>query len=155
ASYFVETLSESSDSEMTLRLPSGSIRGRVRGPDGRAAAGVAVSLHPEQEGARGAGDCATAVTDAAGRYEFLYLTEGTYLITARGSGVEPFGETSTLACSRRSGVRVDAERETNGVDFDLAAGLELRGVIRDEAGNPVMATVFVRDASGMLVDSLS
>ncbi|MBV9928778.1 MAG: DUF4214 domain-containing protein [Acidobacteria bacterium] len=56
------------------------IAGRVVGADGAGLAGVAVSLTGSQT--------ATAVTDAAGRYAFNFVsTEGTHTVTPLGAGV--------------------------------------------------------------------
>ena len=152
------TVPEAAEFRFDLELPSGGIRGVVRGPDGRGLPEIGVSL-------RRGGDSGTSwlseggggeSTDAEGRFEFLQLAAGTYAVAAPGTG--PFSESEEARWGRAvaGGLVVAKDEVLEGVELRLAAPCRISGTVRDADGSPVAsATVFARDERGHAVDSLS
>ena len=145
--------------ELDIDLPGGSIRGRVRGPDGRAMDRVLVTCSREDGLAlgtmRGGGFGATK-TDADGHYELTLLAPGTYRVTVGGDHSSRVREVSTAARGLQTGVHLGKDESREGVDFDLVAPGEVRGQVRDGKGTPISAaTIFARYASGVPVETMS
>lgn len=155
---FGVTVPEAAEFRFDLELPSGGIRGVVRGPDGRGLPEIGVSL-------RRGGDLGASwlseggggeSTDAEGRFEFLQLAAGTYAVAAPGTG--PFSESEEARWGRAvaGGLVVAKDEVLEGVELRLAAPCRISGTVRDADGSPVAsATVFARDERGHAVDSLS
>ena len=155
---FSVTVPEESEFRYDLALPSGGIRGVVRGTDGRPLAEVSVGL-------RRGGDVGLnlmsadvnerSTTDADGRFEFRGLAAGTYAVAAGGGGILFQGE-AKHGRSLRGGLAVRPDEVLEGVEIVLAAPCKIAGIVRGAEGRPLPgATVFARDERGLIVDAIS
>jgi uncharacterized GH25 family protein len=144
---------------LSFDLGGGRIRGQVTDQEGQPQEGVTVKWSCGD--GRGAGELggtyAQTQTDENGRYEFPYLTEGTYDLAAGGSpfmGVLEQG--GSLGRAMRPGVQVAEGQIVENIDFSLQPGHDLTGFVRDEAGESVPnATVWVFDEAGQALDQIS
>ncbi|MFN0009840.1 MAG: carboxypeptidase regulatory-like domain-containing protein [Planctomycetota bacterium] len=155
---FSVTVPEAAEFRFDLELPTGGIRGLVRGPDGRGLEGVHVSWRRSgdagsrllTEGDSGKG------TDGEGRFEFLDLAAGTYAVTAPSQG-SFFGEEAPRWGRVVAGGLVVSKNEIlSGVELRLSAPCKISGIVRNVDGSPLgEATVFARDERGQAVETLS
>lgn len=156
---FPLTIPEVAEYQCDLALPSGGIRGTVRGSDGRPLANVDVELSRNHAtGVMMMGGLPSETTDESGRYAFDDLHAGTYTVAAGGSRAQMFGGGAAAENGRslRAGLVVDGEKALDGVDFVLGRAGTIAGVVKDAQGKPVSgAVVFARDANGELVHRLS
>jgi hypothetical protein len=156
---FPLTIPEVAEYQCDLALPSGGIRGTVRGSDGRPLANVTVELSRDQAtGVMMMGGMPSETTDEAGRYAFDDLHAGTYTVAAGGSSAQMFGGGAAAENGRalRAGLVVDGKKALDGIDFVLGGAGTIAGVVKDARGAPVSgAVVFARDAAGELVHRLS
>jgi protocatechuate 3,4-dioxygenase beta subunit len=157
---FNETIPQKPEHVLDLALPLAALRGTVRVPEGASAAGTRVTLAAEgglEIGTMMGGQYAEATTDEHGRYSFDYLRPGTYAVAAGGALFGgAFGSTSQAGRLVKSGLRVDEGQVLEGVDFTLEQPGDIEGRVVDTTGAAVKdAAIFVRDASGRLLDRLS
>lgn len=112
--------------DVRLTLPAtGSITGRVTGPDGHPIAGVTVSIRPSEE--TPPVPIARQTTDPDGRYTLERVPPGRHTIRVW---------TKQFAYAAREFVLAKPESVT-GVNIQLSFGLSIGGVVRDTNGNPV------------------
>ena len=113
---------------LNLDLPSGSLGGRVRAP-----AGIGeVSSRPRLRLTRtGGGDryVRTLLADARGCYVFRHLQPGIYEVLVF--------KTRYWAAMNRTHIVVGRGAQVAGVDFQLQAGVIVRGRVVDDKGRPV------------------
>ncbi len=143
-----------------FELPVGAIAGRVREPSGAAAARARVTLSvdgPVQVGTLFGDNYAEVETDAEGRYELVWLAEGTYSVAVGGAPLGGLlGGSARGGRQVREGVRVREGERMEGIDFDLREAGSLRGIVKGADGGPVAeAALFLRDASGRPLERLS
>lgn len=161
AEHFV-SVPEAPQFELDLTVPTGTIRGRVLGPDLRPLVDIGVQLTSARSSpstllfslARGQ---AHVVTDESGAYEIADLEPGTYAVAAGGAAFQ-FGNQADAQYGRamRTGIEVGADATVEGVDLVLPLPGKLGGTAKDTSGMPVAgATVFVRDASGEPLSRMS
>jgi hypothetical protein len=150
--FFVE-IPAVAEHRLDLVLPGGAIRGRVVGPDGAPLRGVAVRHELEGVGGLTMFDMGRPnTTDEQGAFEILSLAPGVYTVRAGGAG---FGASSAWGAAVRSGVTVGADSAAY-VEFELQAPGTIAGVVRGAEGEPLAdASVFVRDAKGVLINPFS
>lgn len=100
---------------------TGSVSGKVNGPDGQPAAGVAVKAMAAQKGKRSNDDgekagkkekapSYTGTTDDAGRYTIENIPAGTYTINATAKGVGRAKGNATVVAGRDFTVNMQLER---------------------------------------------
>jgi len=158
---FSREIPEGKDCRLDLVMPTGRISGRVRGPDGEAAGGARVSLHPEsalESGTMWGGQYHEGVTDADGLFDVKMLRPGTYTVSVGGTTLGGLLGSEQAAYGRevRGGLRITEGEWMRDVDFRLKKPGELEVSVVDASGSPVAeASVFARDAAGRLVDGLS
>jgi 5-hydroxyisourate hydrolase-like protein (transthyretin family) len=157
-----ETVPDVERHRIDLELPVAAIRGRVTGPDGAPAAGVRVTLAvdgPLPNGSMTGGQYAEVATDSDGRYELVWLREGTYSVAAGGAllgGLLGGDGSDSLGRKVRRDVRVQKGQVLEGIDFDLDRPGSIRGLVTDEGGAPVSGVaIFLRDAQGNVLDRIS
>ncbi|MBN2490382.1 MAG: carboxypeptidase regulatory-like domain-containing protein [Planctomycetes bacterium] len=126
--------------DVRLTLPAtGSIAGRVTGPDGQPVAGARVSVRPS-------GDTlpvpvARQTTGADGRYTLERVPPGRHTIHVSANEFAHATRDCTL----------EKPEPLNGVDFQLSSGLSIGGVVRDTNGHPVArVSVSASPASGAI-----
>jgi RNA polymerase sigma-70 factor (ECF subfamily) len=108
---------------MHFRLgPGGEVSGRVRGPDGRPAAGVDVQIAPAGRDVRRT----FATTDADGAYRVGWLPAGSYHITAEAP--DRAGKSASFSIGRGGQAHVD---------LALERGARLAVTVRDAEGRPL------------------
>lgn len=140
---------------LDIELPGGAIRGQVRGPDGRPMRDVLVSGSRDDGhglgSLSGGGGSSLVATDQEGRYELALLGPGSYNVTAGGSfRSEVPIRAPSAARAQRTGIVLGADEVLEGVDFVLARAGEVRGQVRDKAGNRIpSASIFARDSTGV------
>lgn len=138
-----------------LFVPLGRIEGTVLGPDGRPLGGARLAIQREDGLGRMRWDGSQAVTDDRGRYAFEDLEAGVYTVRANVAGFGG-GADGDLGSAVRSGLEVDEDRATTGVDFRLTKAGRVEGVVRGSDGQPVArASVFFRDEAGRLVSQVA
>ncbi len=101
------------------------VSGRVVGPDGKPAAGIAVVAEGYADGPNPAH--ASALTDAEGRYR-LMLPPGVHAMVAV--------EDERWAAPSRTGLLVPEGRAVEGTDFKLVPGTVFRGLVTTPDGKP-------------------
>jgi len=150
--FFVE-IPAVAEHRLDLALPGGAIRGRVVGADGAPLRGVAVRHELEGAGGLTMFDMGRPnTTDEQGAFEIPSLAAGVYTVRAGGSG---FGASAAWGAAVRSGVSVAADSAAF-VEFELQAPGTIAGVVRGADGEPLAdASVFVRDAKGVLINPFS
>jgi large repetitive protein len=139
--------------DVTLRFePGGEIAGTVHDPDGKPVAGATISVKetptevapdtnpdptanpndtPVLANPRHAipgRQLGTASTDSDGQYRITGLNSGMKVVEAKADGFLP---------GRHDGVRVDAGKKTENVDFTMDRGKTIAGRVLDSAGSPV------------------
>jgi protocatechuate 3,4-dioxygenase beta subunit len=148
------------DHVLDLVMPNARISGRVLGPDGTPAAGVAIGLASEEgveTGSLFGGQFVMKSTDAEGRYDLKAIKPGVYTVAAGGS---PFGglmgEEKTFGRATRKNIRVKDGEWIRDVDFRLEKpGVVVVTVVGPDDRPVAEAAVFARDAQGHVVDALS
>ncbi len=159
---FHATIPEEKEHRVDIELPTGGLRGVVRGPDGAPVENVAVDLLRSgglsplgmMDGGEGVS------TDERGRFEFQGLHPGTYAVAAGGAGNGPgnFGDESEVAWGRvvKTGLVVEKDKVLEGVELQLSAAGRITGIVRGADGQPLAgATVFVRDERGEVLHRFS
>ncbi len=120
---------ESAESQaFDLAIPTGTISGRVTGPDGEPLAGISLSLGPEDRSWR----AASCMSGEDGRY-IAEVAAGTYTIS---TSVDPFG-TASFPPGYLEHVFVEEGAHLEGIDIELRNGGSLEGVVSDDGGNPL------------------
>lgn len=118
---------------------TGSISGRVTGPDGSPVANLVVTAHHPCSNAQ----IKQARTDGDGRFTLPDLPPGDYKIWAHNSGVadttDLVGELhrDALDFTSATPVTVLDGTDTAGIDFSLALGGSISGHVTDKAGLPL------------------
>jgi hypothetical protein len=86
----------------------------------------------------------TAQTDENGHYTLAEIPAGTAYVTACPScNDQPFvdatydGNTGSFDCNQGEGVAVSAGKITEGIDFQLSAGVKVSGRVTDTSGHPI------------------
>lgn len=150
---FHENVPPLAEHRADLALPSGAIRGRVLGDDGAPLRGVSVRHEQEGRSSLSMFDMGRAATsDESGRFEIGNLAPGAYTLRA-GSA---FGASASWGTAVRTGIQVESESASTYVEFQLQAPGLITGVVLDGSGHPLPeASVFVRDARGVLVNPFS
>ncbi len=93
-----------------------------------------------------------ARTDTEGRYQIRRARPGAYQVEAGGRGLEDLTASRDDAYGRESVECTVVEGRTSTVDFRLAPGSSLSGVVRDARGAPVaFSTVRLDDGRGRSV----
>ncbi|MFN0243732.1 MAG: carboxypeptidase regulatory-like domain-containing protein [Planctomycetota bacterium] len=141
--------------ELDLELPTGSIAGRLVGPDGAPLSDVPVELKPDAAST----DCTPTYTagsqdtDAAGAFVFENVGPASYRLQAGrvvqggASIAPPFGQATREGIEVIRGARVH-------VELAMSKGCALVGSIRyeDDGARGTGIEVFGRDESGALLD---
>ncbi|HUR28817.1 MAG TPA: carboxypeptidase regulatory-like domain-containing protein [Planctomycetota bacterium] len=155
---------EASTFTYDIELPTGSIAGRVVGPDGAPLDEAWVNLALERSDAerRSDGVQSWGQTDKDGAFRFQNLPAGGYKITAskdqsqwndRG---EPIAPRAPLSREASPVVELTEGGAVRDVVIQLKTGGALHGLVRDASGRPAKhAFITVRDASGAPRDDLS
>lgn len=141
-----------------LEVPVGGIEGRVLRPDGSAAEGIRLSISREDGLGRMRWDGSSASTDAEGRYRFSDLEPGQYTVRANTSswGGGRRGADRTVGSVVRSGIAVDEDGLTSGIDFELQTAGTLEGRVTTSTGDPAVGvSVYFRDESGQIISTVS
>ncbi|MCY3001853.1 MAG: carboxypeptidase-like regulatory domain-containing protein [Planctomycetota bacterium] len=143
-----------------FHLPLGSIAGRVTDGDGRPVAHVRVSLFesgPVRNGTLMGEHYSEIETGEDGRYELVWLKPREYAVAVGGAALGGLlGGSSSSGRQVREGVAVQAERRTDGIDFQLHKPGRITGVVRQADGTPAgEAAIFARDAQGRPLERLS
>jgi len=102
--------------------PGGAVSGKVRGPDGRPAAGVDVQIAPAGRAVRRF----FATTNARGAYRVGWLPAGSYHITAEAP--DRAGRSASFSIARGGEARVD---------LALQRGARLAVTVHDPEGRPL------------------
>lgn len=102
------------------------LAGVLAGPDGRAAAGADVTLRFVDPRAHYRWQCSTR-TDAAGRFRLDGLHAGEHSLTVE----------SRAGVFRPQRLRLEQAASRGDLAIRLEAGVELRGVVADQAGEPI------------------
>jgi hypothetical protein len=157
---FRETIPEGDEHTLDLALPLGGVEGRVRGADKKPLSGARVTLVTDggiELGSLMGGQYSEATTDESGHYSFAYLRPGTYAVAAGGALFGgAFGTEGNAGRVIRANLEVAEGRTLSGVDFELTEPGDIDGRVVDGAGVGVKdAVIFVRDASGRLLDRFS
>jgi RNA polymerase sigma factor (sigma-70 family) len=138
-----------------VAVAGGSVAGAVLLPQGAPAKGVRVYAwkSSDESGfqfvriARVAGDEArSAVTAANGQYRIDGLSEGEHQV-----GIAPEEHPDDA----RSGIKVKKGEVTWDVDFKLAAGVSLAGIVRGPGGEPVAGAIVSASQAEMKLDDPS
>ena len=133
-----------------LAVPLGRIEGVVRKPGAGRAAGVRLSLQREDGlgRVRWAGDQNRA--DEEGRYSFDDLEAGRYTVRANVAGWGGQAE-SAWGTAVRTGIVVEHDRATSGVDFELEKAGSVEGLVKSPDGRPLAsASLFFRGGAGLI-----
>ncbi|MBL8858952.1 MAG: carboxypeptidase regulatory-like domain-containing protein [Planctomycetes bacterium] len=146
--------------KLDLAMPDSRISGRVIGPDGAPAAGVAIGLTSEAgvlTGSTFGGQFVMSSTDKDGRYDLTAIQPGVYSVAAGGS---PFGgmlgESKDFGRATNKNIRVGRGEWRKDVDFRLEKPGTVVVTVVDADDRPVAeASVFARDGDGHVVDILS
>jgi hypothetical protein len=127
--------------EVTLALPAGILRGRVRTPAGEPAGGARVWADREGDwNPTSLGDGRGVRADDEGRFE----------LTGLGAGMWTVRSTGTRA---QAGVGLAEDGVVEGIELRQEANGLVRGRVVDAEGRPIGdVAVFARDASGAWVD---
>lgn len=106
---------------VTLMVQSGgaSLMGKVYDTDGNAVEGVTVGISEIH---------ATTLSAADGSYNFDFVPNGTYTVTASKFGFEP---------SSREGITINDDNATADVTIEAIPTYSVQGSISDAEGNPV------------------
>ncbi|MFN0009841.1 MAG: carboxypeptidase regulatory-like domain-containing protein [Planctomycetota bacterium] len=157
---FSEKIPEAKEHRLDFVLPTARVSGQVRGPDGEPAKNSRITLQPESAIAIGTmwgGQYHEGVTDSEGRYDIQALRPGTYVIGAGGMTMGGMlGEEDAFGREMRSGVKLSEGEWMKDVDFRLKKSGALEVTVVDADGAPAGdVAVFVREASGKLVDGFS
>ncbi len=159
---FFRKIPEDTEQNLDFDLPTGSISGRVLGPDGEPAARARVTLSVDgaiSNGSIAGGSFAEVVTAEDGTYEVQWLNAGEYSLAAGGAPLASLlGDTGTTGVGRslRYGVLVREGQATTGIDFQLEESGTIEGSVVDESGSPVRgAAIFVRDEEGRPLERVS
>lgn len=152
---FTEVVPEAESVTLAFELPSGVIRGRIFGPDGKPLEGVSLSIAVEGpvSASLGFGGNGNIRSDEDGSYSIENLRAGNFAITA-GTSLR-FGAESQAGYGRaiRGGLELAEGGTLDGIDFRLEKPGEIRGKVVNTAGTPVpKAAIFVRDADGRVLD---
>lgn len=150
-----ETVDVTSSREVTLKVPSARVLGRVLdGSDRRPIAGATVSLsRPGDQGGNSPIQQRAATSDLNGRFEIANVTDGTWTVTASRTGFAA----STAEVSVQGGHDVDDVR----VVLDATEGLALEAklpsgrvpetidvAILDPAGRSLIAGTYATGENG-------
>ncbi|MBX3729232.1 MAG: carboxypeptidase regulatory-like domain-containing protein [Candidatus Sumerlaeia bacterium] len=128
----VEVPEEDALESVTLTLEAhASVAGVVRGPNGSAVAGASVELRRGAPHADAMPRTARTTTGGDGYYFIERLAAGDYDASARGPRGGPYIDAPAEQVALRSG----EHREP--MDFTLAAGEFIRGVVRTREGEPI------------------
>jgi 5-hydroxyisourate hydrolase-like protein (transthyretin family) len=124
------------ESEVVIRMrparTAGALSGTVTDSSRKPIAGARISLFDTSDGRA----LTRTQTDRPGTYKFAKMREGYYVVRCFADG---FAETR----SSQGAVMILANREAR-LDFNLEAGLQIRGVVVTQKGDPVLqATVFL------------
>lgn len=141
--------------EIDLAIPDTLLRGRVRRPDGEPAPGIRVTVQREDGlgRIRWSGDQAT--TDDEGRWDIPGLEPGVYTVRANTSSWQGRSE-KRWGKALRKGVTLDENATVDGIDFELEQAGTIAGRVIGADGQPLGgASIFLRDASGAFVDTVS
>ncbi len=156
---FSREIPKSDDHRLDLEIPLGRISGSVRGPSGEPASGARITLSPAggfRSDALLGGQYSEIVTDAEGRYDLEGLRPGRYTLAAGGAPFFSLGE-SNAAHGRvlKAALDLDEDEWMQNVDFHLEPPGSLT-VRVTSGGSPASgAHVFVRDASGAILEPFS
>jgi protocatechuate 3,4-dioxygenase beta subunit len=153
------TIPAEAEFRVDLDVPTGGLRGFVRGPDAAPVAGIAVNLLRQgglsSISAMDQGGDTTS--DESGRFEFQDLSPGTYGLAAGGTDALS-GESKDARWGRAvlTGLRVETGRYLEGIEIRLSKPGTITGLVRDTDGKPVSnATVFARDEHGEILNRFS
>ena len=141
--------------EIDLAIPDTLLRGRVRRPDGEPAPGIRVTVQREDGlgRIRWSGDQAT--TNDEGRWEIPGLEPGVYTVRANTSSWQGRSE-KRWGKALSKGVTLDENETVDGIDFELEQAGTIAGRVTGADGKPLGgASIFLRDASGAFVDTVS
>lgn len=155
---FYEDVPAAAAHDVLLDLPMGRIEGRVLGPDGAPAEGVALRLSNEGGaiGLEDLGGSEAKASDEDGEFAFDHLRPGTYALRA-GGAVTPLGDgANDLGMQVVGGLALGENEVLDDVVLRLGGAGALEGIVRDETGAPVEgASVFVRDSAGRVLANVS
>jgi hypothetical protein len=129
-------------------IASGSVSGRVFGPDGEALSGVAVMAEPADQQAFGWSPTGGETTSGADGAFRLEVPAGTYDFVA---GLDQPWETSRtgFAPGRARGISVASGSEVKGIEITLRRGGSIEGTVKlVEGGLMPMAWIHVVGADG-------
>ena len=153
--FFVD-IPEASEVRRDLELPTGRIEGIVKNSEGSPAPGVSVGLSRSggMLSMEGFGRTSQTLTKSDGTFSFENLRPADYRITAGGTSF--FGTESRYASHVMSGITVEKDRTTGGIEIRLEIPGKLEGTVLDSSGNPLSnASLHVRKADGQVLSAVS
>ena len=112
---------------------SGSVRGRVAGPDGTPVRGAHMRLVAPL-------GLQTTLTDADGTYAFDNVTPGKYRLYAEATGLMPVQYGEDASGNAGQDVDVAPAQRLDSMDVRLYRGGAVSGTLRDEQGEPYELT---------------
>ena len=144
--------------QLDLELSSGSISGRVLGPDGAPVTEAVVMLAMDRKAAqrRSDGVSAYAQTNTSGEFRFDDLPAGVYTVTARGDTRSSNDDEPPLSSESAKGLSLEQGGTLRDVTLRLSVGGIVQGLVRDSAGKPAsLSVVYFRDSSGAVRDEMA
>jgi len=146
--------------ELVLEMPTGRISGKVLDPEGNAAKGERVTLHPRSPligGTMWGGMYVEAQTDGSGAYDIETLRPGEYVLAVGGMSMGGmFGADAAHGRELRTDLKVAEGDWLRDVDFRLRKPGKVDVLVVGEDNQPIpKAAIFARDANGFLLDRLS
>lgn len=143
------------ETRVDLLIPLGSIQGFIEKPDGTRAKGIRMRLQREDGLGRMRFGSDQARTDEEGHYAFDALEPGRYTVRANIAGWNGRAD-ERFGTGIHAGVVVREDGTTNGIDFELTEAGSIAGLVEGTDGSPVAeASIFFRDASGIMVSNVS
>jgi len=141
---FEETVPDVAVHEVSFELATGSIAGRVVGPDGEPLR-VQVMISGGESDLPWGG---MTTSDEDGTFRFGGLSAGTYAVTA-GDPWNVGGNESEYGMVRREGLALADGGRIEDVELRMLPAASIQGTVRDAAGNAAIgASIFARDESG-------
>lgn len=155
---FQESIPQVPELSLDLKLPGGSIRGRVLGPDGAPAANVPLTAEREGRATIFAFDMGRSQETAEdGTFTITNLRPGSYTLRVGNSGFAgAFGRSPRFGTAVVTGLELKDGATLDGIEIRLEGPCTIQGVVRSGDGKPISgAAVFVRDSAGRVINPLS
>ncbi|MCP3920313.1 MAG: carboxypeptidase regulatory-like domain-containing protein [bacterium] len=150
---FYETVEEGEEQRIDFEIPTGSIVGKVTGPDGEPLEGVLVTLDdPDNDASMNQRSWLgrrTEATDAEGEYVFDDISPDVPYVLRAGASFGFNTATEGLSQHTQSDVKLSGE-ETRRIDIELKRSGWIEGLVVDRSGTPVeRAEIIAVDGAGV------